>query len=106
MYYTKDVTPSQNIIEQESEHILLSFCTFCTLVKGKKLSLQNVFLLVLQNENFRSILKEMIGVDSNIEIVRLFLGFDPTIAKSKYITKYLNSKKANAVNQQRTINLQ
>jgi hypothetical protein len=93
VYYTKDITPSQRIIEQESEHILLSFCTFCTLIKGKKLSLQNVFLLVLQNENFKHILKELIGIDSDIEIVRLFLDFDPTIAKSKYITKYLNSKK-------------
>lgn len=80
-------------MDQESEHILLSFCTFCTLLKGKKLSLQNVFLLVLQNEDLKFILKELISIDSDIEIVKLFLEFDPTIAKSKYITKYINSKK-------------
>jgi hypothetical protein len=79
-------------MDQESEHILLSFCTFCTLLKGKKLSLQNVFLLVLQNEDLKYILKELISIDSDIEIVRLFLEFDPTIAKSKYITKYINSR--------------
>ncbi len=93
MHYTKDLIPSQYIMDQESEHILLSFCTFCTLLKGKKLSLQNVFLLVLQNEDLKFILKELISIDSDIEIVKLFLEFDPTIAKSKYITKYINSKK-------------
>lgn len=93
MHYTKDIIPSQYIIDQESEHILLSFCTFCTLLKGKKLSLQNVFLLVLQNDDLKFILKELISIDSDIEIVKLFLEFDPTIAKSKYITKYINSKK-------------
>jgi len=93
MHYTKDLAPSQYIMDQESEHILLSFCTFCTLLKGKKLSLQNVFLLVLQNEDLKFILKELISIDSDIEIVKLFLEFDPTIAKSKYITKYINSKK-------------
>lgn len=93
MHYTKEITPSQSIIDYESEHILLSFCTFCTMLKGKKLSLQNVFLLVLQDKTLMNILKEVISIDSDIEIVKLFLEFDPTIAKSKYITKYLNNRK-------------
>jgi hypothetical protein len=91
MHLTPVVNPSQSIIDRESEHILLSFCSFCTLFKGKKLSFQNVFILALQDEKLRTILKELLGVDSNYEIVKLFLEYDPTITKSKYITKWLNS---------------
>jgi len=90
---TQTVNPSQSIIDRESEHILLSFCTFCTLLKGKKLSFQNVFILVLQDEKIRLLLKDLLGMDTNFEIVKLFLEYDPTITKSKYITKYINSNK-------------
>jgi len=85
--------PASMIIEQESEHILLSFCSFCTLLKGKKLSTQNVFVLILQDDKLREILKELLGADNNYEVIRLFLDYDPTIIKSKYITKYLNTNK-------------
>lgn len=95
--YIKTITanPSQDIIDRESEHILLSFCTFCTLLKGKKLSLQNVFILVLQDEKLKKVLGELLGVDSTYEIVKIFLEHDPTITKSKYITKWLNSRRKN-----------
>jgi hypothetical protein len=89
---TNHINPAQSIIDKESEHILLSFCSFCTLLKGKKLSFQNVFILTLENESIRNILKTLLGVDSNHEIVKLFLEYDPTITKSKYVTKYINSK--------------
>lgn len=100
MHYTiASVNPSQDIIDRESEHILLSFCTFCMLVKGKKLSFQNVFILVLQDSKLRDLLKEILGIDSNYEIVRIFLDFDPLITKSKYVTKFLNSKARHAINE-------
>lgn len=90
---TTTINPSQDIIDRESEHILLSFCSFCTLLKGKKLSFQNVFILVLQDDSLRNILKDLLGVDSSYEIVKIFLEYDPTITKSKYITKYINNRK-------------
>ena len=88
MQSINDLTPSSNIIAYESEHILLSFCTFCTLLKGKKLSFQNVFILMLQDLTLREVLKDLLGCDSNYDVVKLFLTYDPTITKSKYITKY------------------
>ena len=90
---TSIVSPSQNIIDYESEHILLSFCTTITLLYGKKLSLQNVFIIILENNTLRDIIKDLLGVDTTYEIVKTFLSFDPTITKSKYITKYINNKK-------------
>lgn len=92
MHLTPTNSPSHDIITAESEHILLCFCTYCTLLKGKKMSFQNVFILILQDTSLRNLLKELLGVESNFEVVKIFLDYDPTITKSKYITKYLNNK--------------
>jgi hypothetical protein len=83
--------PSENVVRVETEHLLLSFCTFCTLIKGKKLSFQNVFLLVLQDLRLRSILKELLSIETNYEVVKLFVEYDPLITTSKYVTKFLNA---------------
>ena len=86
-------SPSSAIINNETEHLLLCFCTFCTLLKGKKISLQNIFVLILKDEKLRNILKELLTVDNSFELVKIFLHFEPSIAQSKYITKYLNANK-------------
>lgn len=84
--------PSQNIIRDETEHLLLSFCTLCSLIKGKKLSMQNIFIIVLHEERFRNILKELLCIDNNYEVIKLFIAYEPLIAVSKYVTKYLNTQ--------------
>ena len=89
----KKFNPESSLLEDETEHILLSFCTFCTLIVGKKLSLQNIFLLVLKDEKFKTILKRLLEADSDYEIVKMFIDYDDTITKSKYVTKYINSLK-------------
>ena len=83
--------PSRNMIQDETEHLLLSFCTLCSLIKGKKLSLQNIFLIVLQEERLRNILKELLCIDTNYELVKLFVNYDPLISVSKYVTRFLNT---------------
>ena len=83
--------PSFTLIKDETEHLLLCFCTFCAQLKGKKLSLQNIFILVLQEEKIRNILKELLTIETNFDVVKLFIDFEPSITKSKYITKFLNS---------------
>jgi len=83
--------PSTTLIKEETEHLLLCFCTFCSSLKGKKLSFQNIFILVLQEEKLRSILKELLTIETNFDVVKLFIDFEPSITKSKYITKFLNS---------------
>jgi len=86
------IDPSSNLIEEESNHLFLCFCTFVMNLKGKKLSIQNVFIQTLQSEKLKTIFKEILNLDTDFELVKVFLDFDPTIAKSKYVTKYLNSK--------------
>ena len=88
--------PSENIVEEESTHLFLCYCTFVNNIKGKKLSIQNVFVATLQEEKLKSILKMVLSLDSDQEVVKVFLDFDPTIAKSKYVTGYIkNINKAN-----------
>ena len=83
--------PSKALMKEETEHLLLCFCTFCSLLKGKKLSLQNIFILVLQEEKLRNILKDLLTIETNFDVVKLFIDFEPSITKSKYITKFLNA---------------
>ena len=65
--------PSSTLIKEETEHLLLCFCTFCSSLKGKKLSLQNIFILVLQEERIRNILKELLTIETNFDVVKLFI---------------------------------
>ena len=84
------ILPGQAIIDRETKHILLSFCTLCTNLNGKKMSFQNVFIAMLENEELRNLLKEMLCLDTDYEVVKLFIDHDPLITTSKYVTKYLN----------------
>jgi hypothetical protein len=93
MQLPKVISPSGDITKRELDHLLLCFCTFCCLIKGKKLSLQNIFVLVLKEEKLRKMLKTLLTVDNDFEMVKMFIDFEPQIAESKYITKYLNQNK-------------
>jgi hypothetical protein len=85
--------PSNNLIEEESTHLFLCFCTFVMNLKGKKLSIQNVFVQTLQDEKLKNVMKTILNLENDYELVRAFLDFDPSVAKSKYVTKFLNSRK-------------
>lgn len=85
--------PSSNLVEEESTHLFLCFCTFVMNLKGKKLSIQNVFIQTLSSEKLKGILKDILNLDTDYELVKVFIEYDATICKSKYVTKFLNSKK-------------
>ena len=84
--------PSSEIVEEETNHLFLCYCSFINHLKGKKLSIQNVFVTTLQEERLKTILKTILSLDSDQEIVKVFLDYDPTISRSKFITKYINSE--------------
>lgn len=83
------IDPSAAIVEEESDHLFLSYCTFVNNIKGKKLSIQNVFIETLSNDKFKQRLKEILNLETDYEIVRVFLAFDNSIAKSKVVSTYL-----------------
>ncbi len=45
----------------------------------------------IENIKIRNILKELLTIETNFDVVKLFIDFEPSITKSKYITKFLNS---------------
>lgn len=84
--------PSSNLISEELDHIFLSFCTFVMNLKGKKLSVQNVFVQTLQDEKLKNVAKTMLSLDSDYELVKVFLDFDPSVSRSKFVTKWINNQ--------------
>jgi hypothetical protein len=89
------LSPIEKISEREMSHLFLSFCTFCALLEPKKINLANVFLLVLREKRFRSLLVDYCDFKNDYEALKYFLFFDSTLYKSKYIMKFLNSKNFN-----------
>jgi hypothetical protein len=46
----------------------------------------------LQEEKLKTILKTILSLDSDQELVKVFLDQDSTISKSKFVTKYVRSE--------------
>lgn len=82
-----------NIYREETDHLFRSFCSYVCIVLNKKYNLANILLLYLQNKDVKNLFKHVLDVDSDVAAVRIFLEFDPSLCKSKYIMKYLNSHK-------------
>lgn len=78
--------------EFKIEDNFLKFCSFVCILHGKKLNIANIFLIVLKNSNYRELLRLALDVDTDLQIFRYFLRFDASLSKSKYISKFLNSK--------------
>jgi len=89
----REINPSYKLIESETMHNFLSFCTFIYLINGKKLNLANIFLLCLRNEGIKKLFKQVLEVDNDYNAFKIFFEFDPTLYKSKYIMKFLNREK-------------
>ena len=70
-------------------HKFLTLCSFISICENKKLNLANVFLLVLKEKKYRELFKESLIIDTDFELVKIFLQHDPYLYKSKYITKFL-----------------
>lgn len=84
--------PSSEIISSESDHLFLCYCSFVNHLKGKKLSIQNVFVTTLQEEKLKTILKTILSLDSDQELVKVFLDQDPSISKAKAVTKFIRGE--------------
>jgi len=76
-------------------HKFLTLCSFVSICENKKLNLANVFLLVLKEKKYRDLFKDSLIIESNFELVRLFLLHEPYLYKSKYITKFLKKHTLN-----------
>ena len=87
----KSSDPVTRLYEAEFKEALLSFCTFICLLFNKRMNLPNIFIVLLKHDDIRELFKELIEIDNDYEIYKLFLEYDPALYKSKYIKKYINS---------------
>jgi hypothetical protein len=85
---------SPNLLIEDTEliHSFYSFCTFCFLYYGKKVNFATIFTKILQDDKLRYLYKLTISEPSDFEALRKFILFEPSITKSKYITKIINKK--------------
>ena len=83
-------TPHAMIEHEELTHAFYSFCTFCFLYYGKKINFATIFTKLLQEKNLRNLYKLAISEPSTFEALKLFITYEPSITKSKYITKIIN----------------
>lgn len=88
----------ENELEKnELNHNFLCFCSLLCIINNKKLNLPNIFLLVLKNETYKSLLKYLLTIDNDYDLLKFFIDYDYTISKSKYISKYLNSNQGTKI---------
>jgi hypothetical protein len=85
-------SPQAHIEDEELAHSFYSFCTFCFLYYGKKINFATIFTKLLQEEKLRALYKLSISEPSDFEALRKFIVFEPSITKSKYITKVINRR--------------
>ena len=88
-------SPYTVLEKKDIVHKFLTLCSFVSICENKKLNLANVFLLVLKEKKYRELFKESLIIESNFDLVRLFLQHDPYLYKSKYITKFLKKHTLN-----------
>lgn len=81
-----------SIENEELAHAFYSFCTFCHIIYGKKINFATIFTKILTDEKIKAIYKITISEPSDFEAFRIFIRFEPSITKSKYITKVLNKR--------------
>ena len=81
--------PVLQAYENEYSHIFLSFCSYVCIVKNKKMNLPNIFLWLLRDSHFRETFKLLCDVETDYDVLKCFLKYDPTLYRSKYIRNYL-----------------
>jgi len=90
---TFNKSPYTLVQDEELMHSFYSFCTFCYLYYGKKVNFATIFTKILQDDKLRKLYKISISEPSDFEAFRKFIIFEPSITKSKYITKVINKIK-------------
>jgi len=93
----KNNNPIEYAQLKETTHIFMGLCSFVSIINNKKINLPNIFILILKNKKLRDFYKLLLDIETDFELVKMFLYFEPSLYKSKYIMKYINSKRKNLI---------
>ena len=83
--------PVKVAYDNEFTHLFLSFCSYVCIVKNKKMNLPNIFLWLLKEPELREVFKMISDAETDYDVLRCFLAYDPTLYRSKYIRNYLQT---------------
>lgn len=84
-----NTNPMEVLYDQEYSHLFLSFCSYVCIVKNKKLNLPNIFLFLMKEPELREVFKMLCDVETDYDVLKCFLDYEPTLHRSKYIRNYL-----------------
>ena len=82
--------PYEGMQEREFNKSFYSFCTFVSLMYDKKMNFATVFLKILENKALRDIFVNIIEEESEFTAIKKYIETEPSVTKSKYVTKFLN----------------
>jgi hypothetical protein len=82
--------PVNLIYQKEYAHVFLCFCAFVNIMENKKTNLPNIFLLILKDEKYKKVFKNLCDLETDYEAFKIFLDSDPSLHRSKYIRNYIN----------------
>jgi hypothetical protein len=78
---------------KEKEHIFNSFCSFVSILNNKKMNYASILLMYIQDKKIRDFFKLIHNIDNDMLAIKIFLEYDPSLYKSKYVMKFVNNKK-------------
>lgn len=85
------INPVDLILAHEFEENLLKFNSFVSILHNKRLNGVNIFSLLVNDSNIRSIFKEICQVDNDRTCLRLYLKYNPKLCRSKVVKNLLKN---------------
>lgn len=85
--------PYERMIEAESKKAIYTFCTLCSLLENKKMSIKNIFLQLADNKDYQNILKKLLSESDIFECIKIFLLVEPSILSDSQIKTLLKTWK-------------
>lgn len=76
---------------KDNGHKFLCLCTYISICENRKMNLANVLLLTLKEKQYKWLFMNILDIDNEFELVKMFLHYDPFLYKSKYITKFFKT---------------
>jgi hypothetical protein len=86
-----DISPYEQLTNDEFVRIVEKLSSFICILENKKMNMPSVFVCLVENEEYFRIYMELCGFDDPREAVKKFLDYDHSIAKSKFIRKITNT---------------
>ena len=94
MNYTENlITPFDNICTDEYNNIILKYLSLFYLMSNKKTNISSIFVSTISNPEYFKLYKLMVQIEDDHEAIRLFMMYDPSVCKSKYLKKVINKNK-------------